>query len=341
MALRIQTIRPVFFSALLHVVVFLFSLIFSLHPVFAKTQIKKNSAKISNPVVIAIDAGHGGQDPGATGQHGLEEKKVTLGIAHHLTLLLNNDPIFKAILTRKGDYFISVMERSEIAREHKVHLLLSIHADAAPNRKARGASVWVLSHKRAETEMGRWLEQHEKQSELLGGAGHALSNKHPNPYLSTAVLDLQFAHSQRVSYDIARFLLKELQKTVFVHKSRPENASLGVLRSPDIPSLLVETGFISHLAEEKLLAQPRHQKKIAKALYKGLRDYFLTHPLQTAPQNKGSHSVIHKVKKGDTLFNLASGYGVSIHAIKKTNQMKSNVISIGQILTIPAPSKTL
>lgn len=340
MTLVIQTLRSVFFSVLFNMTIFLIFIILSFNSVCAKTKIKKTAAKIFNPVVIAIDAGHGGQDPGATGQHGLQEKQVTLNIARQLALLLNKDPMFKAILTRNGDDFISVMARSDIAREHKVNLLISIHADAAPNRKVRGASVWLLSYRRAETEMGRWLEQHEKQSELLGGAGRVLSNKKVNPYLSTTVLDLQFSHSQRVSYKVALDLLKELKKIGFINKSKPENASLGVLRSPDIPSLLVETGFISHLSEEKLLATPRHQKKIAQALYKGIRHYFLTHSLQIAPQNKVSHSVMHhKVKKGETLFGLASKYKVSISDIKKANQMKFDVIPIGKTLKIPILSK--
>ncbi|WP_158366670.1 N-acetylmuramoyl-L-alanine amidase [Candidatus Williamhamiltonella defendens] len=339
MTLVIQTIRSVFFSVIVNMTIFLLLIISSFNPAYAKTKIKRIAAKIFNPVVIAIDAGHGGQDPGATGQHGLQEKQLTLNVARHLALLMNKDSMFKAILTRNGDDFISVMARLDIAREHKVNLLISIHADAAPNRKVRGASVWLLSYRRAETEMGRWLEQHEKQSELLGGAGRVLSNKKANPYLSTTVLDLQFSHSQRVSYKVALNLLKELQKIGFIHKSNPENASFGVLRSPDIPSLLVEMGFISHLSEEKLMDTDRHQKKIAQALYKGIRHYFLTHSLQITHQKVSDSLIRHTVKRGETLFGLSSKYKVSISAIKKVNQMKSDVISIGKTLMIPVLSK--
>ncbi|WP_050299589.1 N-acetylmuramoyl-L-alanine amidase AmiB [Yersinia frederiksenii] len=241
-------------------------------------------ANNSNRVVVAIDAGHGGQDPGAIGQNGLQEKRVTIAVARRLEALLNSDPMFKPVLTRNGDYFISVMGRSDVARKQGANVLVSIHADAAPNRSATGASVWVLSNRRANSEMGNWLEQHEKQSELLGGAGDVLANTASDPYLSQAVLDLQFGHSQRVGYDVATKVLNELQSIGDIHKRRPEHASLGVLRSPDIPSLLVETGFISNSTEERLLGSSAYQEKIANAIYKGLRSYFLAHPLQADPK---------------------------------------------------------
>lgn len=225
-----------------------------------------------------------GRTTGAIGQNGLKEKNVTIAIARRLEALLNSDPMFKPVLTRNGDYFISVMGRSDVARKQGANVLVSVHADAAPNRSATGASVWVLSNRRANSEMGSWLEQHEKQSELLGGAGDVLANTASDPYLSQAVLDLQFGHSQRVGYDVATKVLRELQTVGDIHKRRPEHASLGVLRSPDIPSLLVETGFISNSTEERLLGSSAYQEKIAQAIYKGLRSYFLAHPLQADPK---------------------------------------------------------
>lgn len=235
------------------------------------------SASSSDRIIVAIDAGHGGQDPGAVGQNGLEEKNVTIAVARRLQLLLSNDPKFKPVLTRNGDYFISVMGRSDVARKKGANVLVSIHADAVLNRSANGVSVWVLSNRRAKSEMADWLVQYEKQSELLGGAGDVLANSRSDPYLSQAVLDLQFGYSQRVSYDVALKALKQLQHVSFLHKRRPEHASLGVLRSPDIPSLLVETGFISNTKEERLLSTSSYQDKIAGAIYNGLRDYFLAH----------------------------------------------------------------
>lgn len=244
----------------------------------SRQELRSTSGRSSERIVIAIDPGHGGQDPGAIGKNGLREKQVTIAIATKLRDLLNRDGNFKAVMTRERDYFISVGGRSEIARGKDAQLLVSIHADAAPNRSAKGASVWVLSNRRANSEMGRWLEDHEKQSELLGGAGEVLSGNNNDRYLSQTVLDLQFGHSQRVGYDVASRVLREMGRISPLHKRRPEHASLGVLRSPDIPSLLVETGFISNPTEERLLGSSSHQTKVATAIYHGIRSYYRDHP---------------------------------------------------------------
>jgi len=321
----------------------------------------------SERIVVAIDAGHGGKDPGAHGQHGLKEKNVTISIARKLQALLNRDPLFKPVLTRNGDYFISVSERSEIARKHGANLLVSIHADAAPNQSAKGASVWVLANRRANSEMGTWLEQQEKQSELLGGAGDLLANNNADPYLSQAVIDLQFGHSQRVGYDVAVKVLRELQGIGAVHKRTPQYNSLGVLRAPDIPSLLVETGFISNSAEEKLLGTNAYQDKLAHAIYKGVRAYFLAHPLQSDPkvenrplgvtaavekntqtrsqqqatvpasqQTTEGASSVHTVQRGETLLEIANRYGTTMTQLHRLNKLKKDEVWVGQRLKIPA-----
>ncbi|WP_034911702.1 N-acetylmuramoyl-L-alanine amidase AmiB [Erwinia sp. 9145] len=317
------------------------------------------ASKGNDSVIVAIDAGHGGQDPGAMGPGGLKEKNVTIAIARKLKALLNADPMFKGVMTRDGDYFISVMGRSDVARKQNANMLVSIHADAAPNRSASGASVWVLSNRRANSEMANWLEQHEKQSELLGGAGDLLANSQADPYLSQAVLDLQFGHSQRVGYDVAVKVIAQLQRVGSLHKRRPEHASLGVLRSPDIPSLLVETGFISNPSEERLLGSSAYQEKIAESIYKGLRNYFLAHPLQSLPkeENRPLQSAAavsvepnpapantqytgatqrHVVARGETLSGIAAKYGVSMATLRDLNALKRDVVWVGQRLKVPA-----
>lgn len=342
----------------------------------ALPQAEKNRqtrAGDAKPVVIAIDAGHGGQDPGAISLNGLKEKVLTMSIARKLSTVLKQDPGFKPVLTRDGDYFVSVMKRSDIARKQGADILISIHADAAPNRSAAGSSVWVLSNRRANSELGNWLEQHEKQSELLGGAGNMLANAQSDIYLSQAVLDLQFGHSQRVGYDIAVKILKELQDIVRIHKQRPEHASLGILRSPDIPSLLIETGFISNSVEEQLLSTHDHQDKLVLAIHKGLRAYFQASAVQITekgsqqaqqtvplinrsppvtrrliqpgpifsakhvpPGNQAAHVLIHTVQLGETLSGIASHYGVSMSVLREMNVLKKEVIWTGQRLKIPA-----
>ncbi|WP_428946212.1 N-acetylmuramoyl-L-alanine amidase AmiB [Pantoea sp. FN060301] len=322
----------------------------------------KVSRPANEPVIVAIDAGHGGQDPGAIGRGGLQEKSVTIAISRKLKVLLNKDPMFKGVMTRDGDYFISVMGRSEVARKQNANLLVSIHADAAPNRSASGASVWVLSNRRANSEMAGWLEQHEKQSELLGGAGDLLANSQADPYLSQAVLDLQFGHSQRVGYDVAVKVLAQLKRVGSLHKKRPEHASLGVLRSPDIPSLLVETGFISNSSEERLLGSSAYQQKIAESIHQGLRNYFLAHPLQSLPKEEnrplqsaaavdsGANPVSstalssgatqrHVVKRGETLSGIAAHYNVSMATLRTLNKLKKDGVWVGQRLKVPVGSQ--
>lgn len=227
-------------------------------------------------LTIAIDAGHGGKDPGAIGKRlNIYEKNVTLQIAKELKSLLDKDHRFRGVLTRTGDYFISVPDRSEIARKNKANYLISIHADANRVASLRGASVWVLSNRRASTEMGRWLEDHEKQSELLGGAGNVLANNNEK-YLDQTVLDLQFSHSQRAAYQLGQSILQRFGRFAKLSRKEPQHASLGVLRSPDIPSVLVETGFLSNPDEEKKLATSAYRKQVANAIYQGLIHYYQT-----------------------------------------------------------------
>ncbi|HDV7283363.1 TPA: N-acetylmuramoyl-L-alanine amidase [Mannheimia haemolytica] len=225
-------------------------------------------------MTVVIDAGHGGKDPGAIGKNlGILEKSVTLAISKELKALLDADPNFKAVMTRSGDYFIQLPQRTEIARKHRADLLVSIHADSSPRGDSlKGASVWVLSNSRASDEMGKWLEDHEKQSELLGGAGSVLSSNNER-YLNQTVLDLQFSHSQRAGYELGKSILAKMSNIAALAKSSPQHASLSVLRSPDIPSVLVETGFLSNSTEEAKLASANYRKQVARAIYNGLVAY--------------------------------------------------------------------
>ena len=243
-------------------------------------------------------------------------------------------PGLKAVMTRHSDYFVNLNKRSEIARRNKAHLLVSIHADGFHKPQPRGASVWVLNTRRANSEIGRWLEQHEKQSELLGG-GDVLSGDNDDQYLSMAVLDLQFSHSQKEGYEVALKVLKEISKVTTLHKSKPEHASLAVLKSPDIPSLLVETGFITNPQEERLLNSRSHQDKLAGAIYKGVLAYFDGNPPEGTLFAARKSGIKHKVTSGQSLSVIAKKYGTSISAIKSANNLKSSSLKIGQVLVVP------
>lgn len=242
----------------------------------------------------------------------------------------------KAVLTRRGDYFVNLNKRSEIARGSKAHLLVSIHADGFRTPQPRGGSVFVLNTRRANSEIARWVENHEEQSQLLGGAGEVLSKNTSDKNVSQTLLDLQFSHSQKEGYKVATKILKQMSSAgIKLHKKQPVNASLAVLKSPDIPSVLVETGFITNPTEEKLLFQRSHQDKLARALTKAIVQYFEANPPEgTLFSNRGK-TIKHKVKRGESLSVIAKKYGTTTKAIMQANKLKSSGLAIGQVLTIP------
>ncbi|MBX4180810.1 N-acetylmuramoyl-L-alanine amidase [Sodalis sp. CWE] len=262
----------------------------------ASISTTQNKSKINfKPIIIAIDAGHGGQDPGATTSYGLYEKDVTIAIARNLKTLLKKDFTFKPFLIRNNDFYIPVKRRSDIARQNGARVLISIHVDSAKNHNANGASVWVLSNRRVNNEIVDRLEQCEKRTELLKLEKFSTRDLRTDVYLNQTLLDLQFGYSQRVGYEIGVKILSQLQKVCNLHKYQPEHASLGILRSPDIPSLLIEAGFISNPKEAKKLTNKIYQDKIANAVYLGLRSYFFEHSLRYIPKLKSSTNLSKRV----------------------------------------------
>lgn len=307
-------------------------------PSTTAVQVSKDASQLlgNEDIVVAIDAGHGGEDPGSIGPTRKYEKNVNLIISKKLADQLNAVPGVKAVLTRRGDYSVNLNKRTEIARSSKAHILVSIHADAFHTPQPRGGSVFVLNTRRANTEIARWVENHEQQSELLGGAGEVLSKTNNDRNVSQTLLDLQFSHSQKEGYKLATSILREMGKVAHLHKTEPVNASLAVLKSPDIPSVLVETGFISNPAEEQLLFQRSHQDKLARALAKAIVQYFEANPPEgTLFANRGK-TQIHQVQRGESLGVIANRYGVTVDALKQANKLKSATIAVGQKLTIPA-----
>ncbi|MBV7316746.1 N-acetylmuramoyl-L-alanine amidase [Shewanella sp. NIFS-20-20] len=303
------------------------------------TQSDKKPVVIKKPqdkrdIIVAIDAGHGGEDPGSIGPSGVYEKKVVLEIAKRVAKHVNSTPGMEAVMTRTGDYFVNLNRRSDLARDRKADILISIHADAFTSPQPKGASVWVLSRRRANSEIGRWLEQKEKHSELLGGAGEIIQSTDSEQYLTMTLLDMSMDKSMAVSHSIADDLLRDLGKVTHLHKSKPEAASFAVLKSPDIPSILVETGFISNPGEERNLVNHKHQERLAKAIHSGLVRYFEANP----PEGSlfaANISRKHKVARGESLSVIAQRYQVSVSNLKKANNLKSDVVRVGQQLTIP------
>lgn len=295
-----------------------------------------SSVKRAQEILIVIDPGHGGEDPGSIGPSRRKyEKDAVLSISRKISAQLDAVPGIKTRMTRTGDYFVNLNRRVAIARENNAHLLISIHADAFTSPKPRGGSVFVLNTRRANTEISRWVENHERQSELLGGSGTAFVSNTNDRNVNQTLLDLQFSHSQKEGYKLATNILGEMGKVARLHNSKPINTSLAVLRSPQIPSVLVETGFISNPTEEKLLFQRAHQDKLARAITKAVVQYLKDNPPEGTVFSSSAKPSIHTVKRGESLSVIAQKYGTSTRAIMSANKLKSSGLAVGQKLKIP------
>lgn len=223
----------------------------------------------ANRIVVAIDAGHGGNDPGAHGPLGTEEKKITFAIAKKLAGLINGQAGMKAVMVRKGDYYVGLRDRMQVARIAKADLFVSIHADAFQDTNVKGASVYTLSTRGASSEAARWLADSENASDLVGVS---LSDK--EDVLASVLLDLSQTATQEASVNIANQVLKSCDSVAELHKDSVQKAGFIVLKSPDIPSILVETAFISNPSEEQNLLSTRYQSKMANAIFEGIHNYF-------------------------------------------------------------------
>ena len=221
-------------------------------------------------IIIAVDAGHGGVDPGASGKRGTQEKDVVLAVARALAARIDQEQGMKAVLTRDGDYFITLQERTQRARRAKADLFVSIHADSIANPDVSGSSVYVLSERGATSEAARWLADRENAADLKGGV--KLDDK--DPVLSGVLLDLSQTASISASLVAADQVLQSLDRIGEVRKPRVQQAGFVVLKSPDIPSMLVETAFISNRDDERKLSQPAHRAKLANAIFAGIEQYF-------------------------------------------------------------------
>ena len=313
-------------------------LVVDLYPVEAtrKPRVAKSTKdfKQARDVVIAIDAGHGGDDPGAAGSRfRTKEKQVTLEIARRLKRHIDAQPGMRGVLTRTGDYFIGLRKRMALARKHRADLFVSIHADAFRDKRVRGSSVYVLSHRGASSEAARWLAEKENSSDLVGGV--TLEDK--DPMLASVLLSLSQSATQHSSHSAASQVYEELRRVGKTHGRRVQQARFVVLKSPDIPSMLVETGFISNPTEERNLRDPAHQERLAKAIMLGIKNFFVEAPPPgTLLAEQRKTPIRHVIAKGDTLSEIADRYQVSLNTLRRENAIRSdNHIRVGQVLVIP------
>ncbi len=312
-------------------------------PAIRQTQISAKPAEIATPtpvatvskskkymvrrdIIIAIDPGHGGQDSGALGKHGTKEKDIVLAVAKRLASIVNAEPGMRAYLTRDTDVFITLRQRIKRARENKADMFISIHADAFKDAKAKGASVFVLSQRGASSEAAQMMADKENAADLAGG----ISLEDKDDMLASVLLDLSQTASLEASLEVANTVLAGLKRVGNVHKKHVESAAFVVLKSPDIPSILVETAFVSNPDEERKLNTPSHQNKIARAILSGISNYFQRNPLpgSSSPQQ-------HIVSSGDTLSMIAQRYQISMLELKTSNNLNRSDINVGDVLLIP------
>lgn len=285
-------------------------------------------------IVIAIDAGHGGKDPGALGPHNIQEKRVTYELARELAAIVDRAPGFESYLVRRGDQFLPLRERSAKARHQRADFFVSIHADAFTNPQANGASVYALSTSGATSETASFLAERENNADLIGGVEslHLVSEE---PAVAEALLGLSMDFTLRTSSEVGERVLNEIGKVARLHKKRVEKAAFIVLKSPDLPSLLIETGFISNPTEARRLTDRSYQRRLAQAIFNGLRSHYQAHPPPDSYLADPAAIRTHVVARGDTLSELAARYGVSQRALRERNKLAGSSIRIGQQLIIP------
>ena len=287
-------------------------------------------------IIIAVDPGHGGHDPGAIGRARTREKDVALSVSRRLAAMINAEPGMRAVLTRSDDRFVNHRGRMDIARRSSADLFISVHADAVEDRRAKGASVYALSMKGASDEAARQLAQRENSSSRVGGV--SLEGK--DAVLASVLLDLSQNAAIGASLEVGDAVMAQLARVGTVHRRKVQQAGFLVLKSPDVPSILVELNYISNPTEEKKLTDKAQQEKLAEAIITGVRKYFYMNPpvdsrIAMDTRRSPTRSVRHVIERGDTLSEIAERYNVSMSAIRSANKISGNNIRIGQTLQIP------
>ena len=291
---------------------------------------------VGRDIVIAVDPGHGGHDPGAIGMRKTREKDVALAVSRMLAMRIDREPGMKSVLVRTGDYYVDHRGRMEKARKNNADLFVSIHADAVEDRRAKGASVYALSLKGASDEAARRLAQRENESSRVGGVQLAGKEKE----LAELLLDLSQNAAIGASLEVGDSVMAQLASIGAVHRRKVQQAGFLVLKSPDVPSILVELAYISNPAEEKKLIDRSHQAKLADAILAGVRNYFYTNPpadsrIAMEVGRNPARQLRHVIERGDTLSEIAERYNVSLSAIRAANKISGSKIRVGQTLQIP------
>ncbi len=297
-----------------------------------------NEAK--RDIVVAISAGHGGEDPGAIGVNRLREKNVTLAISREVESMINGMPGYRAVMIRDGDYFIGLRERTQLGHEHNADLYIAIHADAHENKSASGSTIYALSANGATSEQARLLAEKENAADLIGGVGSVSLDEY-DEMLRGVLIDLSMNASVQTSLEIGDKVIRSLSDVIHMRRDNVEQAAFVELKSADIPSLLVEAGYITNTRDAKNLDSPAWRRNFAGALTQAITQWFYERPPQGTwvawqKDNGGIIPATYTVKRGDSLSEIAERYSVSMAALKFANELEGNSIQVGQVLTIPS-----
>ncbi len=298
------------------------------------------SSQEKRDIVIAISAGHGGEDPGSISPNGrLKEKNVTLAISKALQNQINAMPGYRATMIREGDYYVELKRRPQIARDNRADLFIAIHADWYRNSRAKGVTLYALSGDRADRENTRRVVEKENSSDLLGGVGGDIALGGLDDDVALTLVSLQMAWSMEQSLIAGTRILESLDGVTYLRKDKVQQASLQVLNSPDIPSMLIETGYLTNPDDAKKLSSSSFQNQLASAIARGVKNFVYDSPPEdTLVAWQKANGIVpsnYIVKRGDNLSEIADKFGVSLSSLKSANRLTSNTIRIGQELTIP------
>ncbi len=306
----------------------------------------RTGSEARRDIVVAISAGHGGEDPGSIGYDGrIKEKNVTLAISQTLYERLEKLPGYKPVMIREGDYYVELKRRPEIARQNRADLFVAIHADWYRNSRARGVTVYALSGDRADRENSARVAEKENSADLLGGVGGDLALGELDDDVALTLVSLQMAWSMEQSLMAGTSILESLAGVTRIRKTKVQQASLQVLNSPDIPSILIETGYLTNPEEAQRLSNRNFQERMALAIADGVANYFYEAPpdgtLVAGQKANGVIPTSYTVRRGDTLSEIAEQFSLSVTELKSINGLQGNTIQIGQVLELPGSDSSL
>ncbi|WP_205849144.1 N-acetylmuramoyl-L-alanine amidase [Natronospirillum operosum] len=305
----------------------------------AAREVRRAETDGERDIIIAIDAGHGGEDPGAIGVQGTYEKHVAMAIAREMERIVEDAEGFTPFMVRTGDYYISLVRRRQLAREANADFFVSIHADAFTSPQPSGAAVYALSDSGATSTMAEYLASSENRADRIGGVS-GVDMQDMDAMVREVIVDLAMTYSMQEGLTIGEQVLQRMGEVTNLHRRRVEQAGFAVLKSPDVPSILVEAGFMSNPRDEANLGSQGYRQRLARSVFAGIEDYFHDNPPPGtwvySQRRSGNQLSSYTVRQGDTLSSIASRHGITVNRLQELNNMNSDVLRIGQTLRVPS-----